>query len=352
MFSIKHNNFLFTIAFIKGIASKESANSGEGHFLEKKNGIVKTNDIFEVKLKPGLMELINPTTPKYAVTINASYFLENKELCSSFKNLTILIIVLSAPNNFQRRKIIRETWGNSRFYSSYGTVKVLFLLGSVYNTNIQDKIKDEFNLYEDILQGNFIDSYHNLTHKTIMGYKWLTERCRNAKYIIKTDDDIVINLFTVFQSSMLDISVNQNHVHCLRFYNPPIVRAKSSKWYVEPHQFRGTKRYSPYCLGQYVMFLNDIVPSLYKSASSTPFFRIDDVFNYGIVMNNIPGLKYKQIKSNEFVSYSKLTTLKCWERLVPRCSHVYITLDNESQARAVWLNIVRQNQRSEKKHNH
>ncbi|XP_060600922.1 beta-1,3-galactosyltransferase 5-like [Ruditapes philippinarum] len=298
--------------------------------------------LFEVKLKPGLMKMINPTGPKYALTIDASYYLENKTMCSSYKDLKVLIFILSAPNNFQRRNIIRKTWGNPRFYSSYGTVKVMFLLGRTNNINVQNNIKGEFDSNGDILQGNFIDSYYNLSHKTVMGFKWLTERCRNAKYIIKTDDDIVINLYRVFQNVISYMSVNQYHVHCKRFMEPGVERNKSSKWYVEPHQFRGTERYVPYCLGQYVMFLNDIVPHLYESASSTPFFWIDDVFSYGIVMNNIPSLKYKEVKSDDYVSYSMLTTLNCWKQLLPSCSHVFITSENDSEIKDIWLHINRQ----------
>ncbi|XP_060572611.1 lactosylceramide 1,3-N-acetyl-beta-D-glucosaminyltransferase-like [Ruditapes philippinarum] len=213
----------------------------KNQLLEKKKQLVtlNLNEIFEVKLKPGLMKRINPLTPKYALTINAPYRIENKHLCLSYKDLTIFIIVLSATDNFKRRNAIRETWGNSSFYSSYGTAKVMFLLGRPINSYVQNDIQKEFDLNKDVLQGDFIDTYHNLSHKTVMGFKWLTERCRNAKYIIKTDDDIVLNMFRVFQNSMLNMSVDQYHVHCRRLKENRVVRQKNHRFYIEQHQLRG-----------------------------------------------------------------------------------------------------------------
>ncbi|XP_060572610.1 beta-1,3-galactosyltransferase 1-like [Ruditapes philippinarum] len=156
----------------------------ENQLLEKKKPLValNLNEILEVKL-------INPLTPKYALTINTPYRIENEHPCLTYKDFKVL-----STDNFKRRNAIRETWGNSSFYSSYGTAKVMFLLGRPINSYVQNNIQKEFELNRDVLQGDFIDTYHNLSHKTVMGFKWLTERCRNAKYIIKTDDDIVLNM--------------------------------------------------------------------------------------------------------------------------------------------------------------
>ena len=57
------------------------------------------------------------------------------------------------------------------------------------------KIKAESFIYGDIIQENFIDGYYNLTLKTIMGFKWSSKYCSNAKFIMKLDDDVVVNTF-------------------------------------------------------------------------------------------------------------------------------------------------------------
>jgi beta-1,3-galactosyltransferase 1 len=290
------------------------------------------------------MQLINPTEPKYALTLNGSYLLEKKDICSSVKHLKMLILILSAATNFQKRDIIRETWGNTSSYSQYGIVKLLFLLGKSVDTDIQRNIREEFKRHADILQGQVIDSYQNLSHKTVLGLKWLNERCRNSEFILKTDDDIVVNMFLVFQNVLLDIAVDKYHVHCDHLKTSRIFRLKTYKNAVEPHQFRGVKYHMPYCQGNYVLLLNDIVPSLYRAASITPFFWIDDVFSYGIIMSNIPSLKYKRIKSDEHISYSKLTRLPCWKQILPACCHIFINSGNDYETRDVWSKIMKQYQ--------
>ena len=40
----------------------------------------------------------------------------------------------------------------------------------------------------------FQDIYYNLTLKTVMGLKWTSIYCNQAKYIMKTDDDIFVNI--------------------------------------------------------------------------------------------------------------------------------------------------------------
>ena len=41
---------------------------------------------------------------------------------------------------------------------------------------------------------SFQDSYHNLTLKTVMGLKWTSIFCPHAQFILKTDDDIYVNV--------------------------------------------------------------------------------------------------------------------------------------------------------------
>ena len=316
-------------------------NDGQRSENSKTPGVI--NNIFEVKLKPGLMKLINPKTPKYALTVNASYHLENKDLCSSERNLTFLIIILSGPKHFERRNVIRETWGNSSFYAKYGTVKIMFVLGRTNDTYEQYEIVEESKHNGDILQGNLIDSYHNLSHKTVMAYKWLTERCRNAKYIIKTDDDVVVNMFCVFKNGLKNVSIDQKHVHCYRLKSVRIMREKSRKPYIEPHQLRGKTFHWPFCQGNYVMFINSIVPSLYKSASITPLFWVDDIFNYGVVMNNIPALKYKEVLPNEHGSYQKFKGNGCLGKKSPTCCPLFIGVSNADQTRDIWFSLTGRN---------
>jgi beta-1,3-galactosyltransferase 1 len=327
---------LFTFLPNPFIYEKESRGEINENTLTRRSGR-SLEEIFKVKLIPGLKDVINPQTTKYV--INASYLLENKNLCASVDYVTILIFILSSPDNFSRRNVIRETWGNSSSYLMYGTVKVMFWLGKTKDHKAQKNIGEEFKRHGDILQGDLIDSYHNLSHKTVMGYKWLIKNCKNARYILKTDDDLFINIFRVFQTGVSNMAVNHFHVQCLLLKDYRIVRKNNDKMYIERNQLKGMIYQVPFCQGHYVLFLNAIVPSLYKAATNTPFFWVDDQFNYGLVMNQIPALKYKQTRISEYVEYKQFKKHMCWKKENQDCSFFVIRDLNEAETRDSWIYI-------------
>ena len=67
-------------------------------------------------------------------------------------------------------------------------MKVVFLLA---NKNL-NQISAEAATYDDILAGDFLDSFHNLTFKDSMLMTWAIEKCP-SKFIFKGDDDILLN---------------------------------------------------------------------------------------------------------------------------------------------------------------
>ncbi|XP_053381280.1 UDP-GalNAc:beta-1,3-N-acetylgalactosaminyltransferase 1-like [Mercenaria mercenaria] len=287
-------------------------------------------------MRPGLLQLINPAEPKYPYDVQ--YIKKDEAFCSSVTNITFLVIVLSSTTNFYRRQTLRKTWANESLYTSYGTLKVVFLLGITDKAKVQIKIDKEFNLYGDMVQGAFLDTYDNLTHKSTMGFKWATERCRNAKYVIKTDDDVVINMFDLFQNSKLSESENKTHVLCHR-QSTMILRNESEKWFVSHYQFKGMSRFPPYCGGLFVMILNEVVPYLYKSVSKTPFFWLEDVLLYGIALNNIPGLKIEAIREN-IELFDINASLNCLNKRKKKCPLFVFMTVTVNEIVNLWATIL------------
>jgi hypothetical protein len=72
-------------------------------------------------------------------------------------------------------------------------------------------VKQEDADFGDIIQFNFCESYRNLTLKTLMGFKWATEFCSNAHFIMKTDDDVYVNI----NGGTVNIKINIfTSLHC------------------------------------------------------------------------------------------------------------------------------------------
>ena len=50
--------------------------------------------------------------------------------------------------------------------------------------------KDEVERYTDIIEANFIDSYYNLTLKSLGAISFYVEKCQNSDTLLLLDDDI------------------------------------------------------------------------------------------------------------------------------------------------------------------
>ena len=107
-------------------------------------------------------------------------------------NVYVIVYVHSAPSYYQRRILIRETWATRNLFPE---IRLVFMLGQTADDKIMQAIKYENDLYKDIVQEDFFDSYRNLTYKAVMALKWVSIYCPQASYILKTDDDMIVNTF-------------------------------------------------------------------------------------------------------------------------------------------------------------
>lgn len=110
----------------------------------------------------------------------------------------LLILVSTAPENLNQRNAIRASWGGQREARGL-RVQTLFLLGEpsgrqpTWGSHENDLARESV-AQGDILQAAFRDSYRNLTLKTLSGLSWADKHCPMARYILKTDDDVFVNV--------------------------------------------------------------------------------------------------------------------------------------------------------------
>ena len=134
---------------------------------------------------------------------------------------------------FKARSAIRQTWANISELPR--NVKVVFIIGQADNETQQLKIKGESDEYGDIIQESFVDTYQNLTIKSLMLLKWFEQNCHQTQYVMKSDDDMYINL----QKLNDLVKTNQDPYllvgHLLRHGAP--IRESRHKWYVPYHVF-------------------------------------------------------------------------------------------------------------------
>ncbi len=172
------------------------------------------------------------------VNISDFRYIINSKRCEieshNNSDLFLVVFVHSAPNNFDKRSAIRKTWGNENNLIN-NKMRIVFLVGQVNETSVQRNLIKENEQFNDLVQGNFVDSYRNLTYKHIMGLKWVVYFCQNAKYIFKTDDDIFVDIFQLIFYLKGTFGNNyppKNLISCYVIYNPYPKRSQRSKWRV------------------------------------------------------------------------------------------------------------------------
>uniref|UniRef100_A0A452EG18 Hexosyltransferase n=1 Tax=Capra hircus TaxID=9925 RepID=A0A452EG18_CAPHI len=105
----------------------------------------------------------------------------------------LLILVCTAPDNLNQRNAIRASWGRLREARGL-RVQTVFLLGEPGWGSRGSDLVWESAAHGDIMQAAFQDSYRNLTLKTLSGLSWADRHCPTARYILKTDDDVFVNV--------------------------------------------------------------------------------------------------------------------------------------------------------------
>ena len=113
------------------------------------------------------------------------YLLNTESVCKN-KDVFLIIYIHTAPKHYKRRMVIRQTWGNPKYYPDV-VVRLVFVMGKTFDKpEVQDALAFESEQYGDIVQEDFMDSYKNLTFKGVAALKWISNYCQNAKFVLGT----------------------------------------------------------------------------------------------------------------------------------------------------------------------
>ncbi|XP_046553480.1 beta-1,3-galactosyltransferase 5-like [Haliotis rubra] len=124
--------------------------------------------------------------------------------CHGWEDVDLVVMIFSVVGNRERRDAVRHTWGRVARRGSWpgvsmqGRVRLIFLFGETNNPTQEARLKEEAEEQNDIVQAGYIESYQNLTYKTLVGFKWLREYCPQTEYVMKVDDDVFVHLPRVF----------------------------------------------------------------------------------------------------------------------------------------------------------
>lgn len=152
------------------------------------------------------------------------------------------------------------------------------MLGTVNSTDLQKALEEENRSHNDFIQGSFLDTYRNITYKHVMVFKYAIYHCPQAKYILKTDDDVFVNMPTMKTFLTVDLSPYgaSKVLFCTPRKHKKVLRTYRSKWRVSFSEYPD-RNYPTYCPGWTLLYSPDVIFALYREAQKADYFWIDDI---------------------------------------------------------------------------
>ena len=273
------------------------------------------------------VKLANPHP--FNIIIKADHVCDNRDIF-------LVSYIHTSPDHYKRRMVIRQTWGNQKYYPDIN-IRVVFIMGmKPQNPEVQKALLFESEQYGDIIQEDFMDTYRNLTYKGVAGLKWVTQHCSHAKYVLKSDDDIFVNMFTLLRhlKSFYNMNINRNGLlMCLVWSRMKVMR--EGKWKVDKSDF-AEDYYPTYCSGSAFTMSTDVAIGMHNVSYHVPFFWVDDFYITGLLTMKL------QVKHKQFMSTYVLDGRKLEEKFTgPQWfTYIFSHIHDLNKIQSVWERVV------------
>ena len=124
---------------------------------------------------------------------------QGKTLCGGVGDQGVVMVIYSGILNQEARRVIRDTYGKKKLLNKFN-IHHVFVIGKFSDGEINqnwNKVVKEQEKYQDIIIGDFVDTYSNLSYKGLTALKFINKYCLKAKWVIKVDDDVLADIPTV-----------------------------------------------------------------------------------------------------------------------------------------------------------
>ncbi|KAL0193504.1 hypothetical protein M9458_011800, partial [Cirrhinus mrigala] len=222
-----------------------------------------------------------PTPKEFYDVISPStyrFILNQPELCLKKTPFLVLMIPVTLKDT-EARTAIRRTWGQDGLIPSV-TILHLFVIGQPAQSDplLQEHLEKESKEYGDIIQMDFVDSYHNLTIKTMMIMNWIATYCQGARYAMKIDADIFLNV-----RYLVDYLHGQSESSRKDYITGSVIsdgaphRDSFNKWYISEDLYPDNW-YPPYLSGAAYVFSTDLARKILWASRFVRPIRLEDVY--------------------------------------------------------------------------
>lgn len=180
----------------------------------------------------------------------------------------LAVLVLTAPDNAERRDALRATWLRDRGAAS----RHWFVLGAgSLQPGQRVRLTAEQARHQDLLLlPDLPDAYSQLTEKVLASFSWLAENAR-FRYVLKCDDDTFARLGPLLD----ELETAPRERYYLGFFDGRARPFQKGQWKESAWELCDT--YLPYALGGGYVVSADLVRHLAASAPLLRRFSSEDV---------------------------------------------------------------------------
>lgn len=272
------------------------------YFLNEKRSRTASSDQFLVNFAPikydederlrPLPHLVNLTNFAYIIKAECHHPQEQGSERAATEPLLAVFIVTSYVGHDDQRRAHRTAMSSATLRSL--RLRRVFLLADIPPHEkfiTQAAIQDEHKRFNDIVQGNFVEAYRNLTYKHVMGLRWAATECADASFVVKMDDDTVFDSMFVYNylgdliDQQTDTTTGGGSEQFLAGYtlsDKKPIRNAANKWYVSPDEFPGAL-YPNYLSGWFYITNPLTARRLVIASQRNSFMWIDDVWVTGVL---------------------------------------------------------------------
>ncbi|XP_030382066.1 beta-1,3-galactosyltransferase brn [Scaptodrosophila lebanonensis] len=222
------------------------------------------------------------------------YLLPNDLCRRADRELLAVLIVTSYAGHDALRAAHRQAISQSKL-AEMGLQRI-FLLAKLPVRELfitQAQLASEQDRFGDLLQGNFVEDYRNLSYKHVMGLRWAATECQHrAKFIIKLDDDIIYDIFHLrrylesLEVAQPTLATSNTLLAGYVLDAKPPIRNQANKWYVTRQEYPHAL-YPAYLSGWLYITNAATASRLVAEAAHTSIFWIDDTWLTGIVRTRL-----------------------------------------------------------------
>lgn len=185
----------------------------------------------------------------------------------------LVIIVASFAEAYKNRMVIRHTWGTDN--ALHRKWKTVFLIGEGRNIAMSDQISREAQIFGDIIQGDYKETFDNKVFKIQSGFEWAAKYCNNFQYMLKTDDDVFVNTRGLIDFLSATGSSNTEFYFGHLMHGSPVLR---SGYYAVSKEDHPEDFYKDYISGGGYVLSKDLVLRFTQMFDVVKPLKIDDAY--------------------------------------------------------------------------